>query len=65
MCTSARFEVLTTALGSGLPCDECRQPITTTQVECRAGGAHLHQWCHYARLLAEGPQALTDKQEVA
>jgi len=64
MCTYVRMEILTTAPGSGLPCDECHQPITASQVECRAGGVHLHQWCHYARLQAS-QQSSAVKQEVA
>ena len=50
MHTYVSMEVLTTAPGSGQSCDECGQSITKSQVECRAGGARLHQWCHYARL---------------
>ena len=41
MCTYMRMEILTTAPGSGLPCDECHQPITTSQVECRAGSGQM------------------------
>jgi hypothetical protein len=65
MCTYVRVEVLTTAPGSGLRCDECGQPITTSQVECRAGGTRLHQWCHYARLQGADRQSAALKQEVA
>jgi hypothetical protein len=65
MCTYVRVEILTTALGSGLPCNECGQPITTSQVECRAGGTRLHQWCHYAKLQATGRQFAALDKEVA
>jgi hypothetical protein len=62
MCTYVRMEVLTTAPGAGQPCDECHEPITTSQIECRAGGARLHQWCHYARLqgMQQPPAAKRD-----
>jgi len=48
---------LTTAPGSGLPCDECHQPIDSKQVECRCVDMNhssttplrFHQWCQYAR----------------
>jgi hypothetical protein len=48
---------LTTAPGSGLPCDECQKPIESNQVECRCFDSthssvtplRFHQWCHYAR----------------
>jgi hypothetical protein len=52
-----RAAVLTTAPGSGLQCDACSQPITSSQVECRCAGARFHQWCHYARLLSNPPPA--------
>ena len=47
---------LTTARGSGLPCDECHQPIEPMHVECRcatsegASPLRFHQWCYYTRL---------------
>jgi hypothetical protein len=45
---------LTTAPGSGLRCDACREPIASSQVECRCAGAdgavaRFHQWCYYAK----------------
>jgi hypothetical protein len=54
METAVRTETLTTTRGSGFRCDGCRQPITREQVECRCGGARLHQWCHYAQTLVKG-----------
>jgi hypothetical protein len=54
---SMSHKALTTAPGSGLPCDECHKPIDSDQVECRcpdmnpssATPLRFHQWCHYAR----------------
>ena len=57
--------ILTAIYDNCLPCDECGQPITTSQVECRAGGTRLHQWCHYAKLQGADRQPAAVKQEVA
>jgi hypothetical protein len=53
MGTPKNRATLMTVPGSGLRCDGCRQPITSSQVECRAGGARFHQWCHYTRSTAD------------
>jgi hypothetical protein len=48
---------LSTGPGSGHTCDACRQPIETSQVECRTANRaessqaplRFHQWCYYAK----------------
>lgn len=62
MCTPERGPTLTTAPGSGSPCDVCHEPITSSQVEHRSNGMRLHQWCHYKQSQANEQSAAAEPQ---